>query len=63
MSKRLSKCIADFDYIGKALIVSSATSGRISIISFASIIGVLVGIVTGSFSCRNNKETVRNNKK
>ena len=63
MSKRLSKYVADFDYIDKALIVSSATSGWISIISFASIIGVLVGIVSGSFSCRNNKETVRNNKK
>ena len=29
MSKRLSKCIASFDYVDKSLIVSSATSGSI----------------------------------
>ena len=33
MSKKLSKYIAAFDYIGKTLIVLSATSGGISIIS------------------------------
>ena len=49
MSKKLSKYIAAFDYLDKALIVLSATSGGISIISFTSVIGVLVGIASASF--------------
>ena len=40
MSKKLSKYIAAFDYIDKTLIVLSATSGGISIISFTSFIKV-----------------------
>ena len=44
MSKKLSKCIAAFDYIDKTLIVLSATSGGISIIYFASVIGVPAGL-------------------
>ena len=40
MSKKLSKYIAAFDYIDKSFIALSATSGGISIISFASVIGV-----------------------
>ena len=39
MSKRLSKYIASFDYFGKSFIVLSATSGSISIASFATVIG------------------------
>ena len=35
-SKKLSKYVADFDYIDKILIVLSATSSRESIISFIS---------------------------
>ena len=50
MSKKLSKYIAAFDYFGKALIVSSATSGGISIIYFTSVIGVPVEIANASFS-------------
>ena len=42
MSKKLSKYIAAFDYFDKTLIVLSAASGGISIISFASIVGVPV---------------------
>ena len=38
MSKKLSKYIVAFDYIDKTLIVLSATSGGISIISFTSVI-------------------------
>ena len=38
MSKRLSKCIASLDYFDKSLIVLSATSGRMSIASFAVVI-------------------------
>ena len=49
-SKMLSKYIASFDYFGKSLIVLSATSGEISIASFAYVIGALVGIASSSFS-------------
>ena len=43
-SKKLSKYVAVFDYIDQALIVLSATSGGVSIISFTSVIGAPVGI-------------------
>ena len=48
--KKLSNYIADLDCFGKALIVLSATSGRISIISFTSVIGIPVRIASASFS-------------
>ena len=44
------KYIAIFDYFGKTLIVLSATSGGISIISFASIIRAPAGIASSSFT-------------
>ena len=50
MSKNLSKYIAAFDYIDKTLIVLSATSGEISIISFTSVIGVPAGLASASFT-------------
>ena len=50
MNKKLSKYIPAFDYINKILIVLSATSGEISIASFASMIGMPVGIASTSFS-------------
>ena len=50
MSKKLSKYIAAFDYFDKTLIVLPETSGGISIISCASIIGAPVGIASASFS-------------
>ena len=40
MSKELSKYIAAFDYIDKTLIVLSAASGGISIVSFTIVIGI-----------------------
>ena len=49
-SKKLSKYVAAFDYIDKILIVLSATSGGVSIISFTSIIGAPVGIASASFT-------------
>ena len=49
MSKKLIKYIAAFDYIDKTLIALSATSGRISIISFTSVIGIPVGLASASF--------------
>ena len=45
----LKKHVAVFDYIDQALIVLSATSGGVSIISFTSIIGA-VGIASASFT-------------
>ena len=48
MSKRLSKYIASFDYFDKSLIFLSATSGSISIASFATVIGTPIGIATAS---------------
>ena len=50
MSKRLSKFIASFDYFDKSWIVWSVTSGSISTASFATVIGVPVGIASASFS-------------
>ena len=49
-SKKLSKYVAAFDYIDKILIVLSATSSGVSIISFTSIIGAPVGIASASFT-------------
>ena len=48
LSKRLSKCIAFCDYFDKSLIVLSATSGSISIASFATVIGTPMGISSAS---------------
>ena len=45
----LSNYILAFDYVDKTLWVSSATSGSVSIASFATIIGAPVGI--GSAIC------------
>ena len=50
MSKRLGRYITSFDYFNKSLIVLSATSGSISIASFATVIGAPVGITSASFS-------------
>ena len=50
MSKRLSKYIASFEYSYKSLIVLSATSGGISIASFATVISAPVGITSVSFN-------------
>ena len=50
ISKNLSKYIPAFDYFDKTLIVLSATSGKIRIISFTSVTGVPVGIASEYFS-------------
>ena len=49
-SKKLGKYVATFDYIDKVLIVLSATSGGVCIISSASIVGAPVGIAGPSFT-------------
>ena len=46
----MNKYLTIFDYIGKILIILSATTGGITIISFTSTIGVPVGIVSASFT-------------
>ena len=50
MSKRLSKCIASFDYFDNSLIVLSVTTGSIIIASFPTVIGATVRIRSTSFS-------------
>ena len=49
-SKKLSKYVTTFDYIAKMLIVLSATTGGVSIISFTSVVGAPVGIASASFT-------------
>ena len=67
-SKKWSKYVAAFDYIDKILIVLSATSGGVSIVSFTSIVEALVGIASASFALifsnnRNNQKITKHNKK
>ena len=69
MCKRPSKYITSFDYFDTSLIVLSATTGRISIASFATVIGAQVEILSASFSLVFSiltgivKKAVKNNKK
>ena len=69
MIKRLSKYIAFRDYFDKSLIVLSATSGSISIASFATVIGTPIEIASASLSLTFSlstgivKKTVKNNSK
>ena len=72
MSKNLSKYIASFEYLDKSLIVLSVATGSISIASFATAIGVLVGIMSASCSLafsittgfvKKFLKTIRNKKK
>ena len=48
MSKNLSKYIASFEYLDKSLIVLVVATGRISIASFATVIGAPVGTMSAS---------------
>ena len=49
-SKKLNKYVTAFDYIDKILIVLSATSSGVLIISFTSIVGAPVGIASASLT-------------
>ena len=49
-SKKLGRYVAIFDYIGKIVIVLSATTSGVSIILFTSTIGKSVGIVSVSLT-------------
>ena len=67
--KKFSKYVTAFDYIGKILIVLSATSSGVCIISSASVVGAPVGIASVSFTLiffsddRNNQKITKHNKK
>ena len=49
-SKKLNKYVRAFDYIDKILIVLSATSSGVSIISFTTIVRAPVGIASASLT-------------
>ena len=49
-SQKLNKYITAFDYIDHILIVLSAASGGVSIISFSSVIGAPARIVSANFT-------------
>ena len=49
-SQKLNKYITTFDYIDKILVVLSATSSGVSIISFKSVTGAPVEIASASFT-------------
>ena len=49
-SKKVNKYVTVFDYIDKVLIVLSATTRGVSIISFTSVVGAPVGIASASFT-------------
>ena len=49
-SQKLSKYVTTFDNIDKILIVLSAATGGVSIISFTSILGAPAGIASASFT-------------
>ena len=48
-SKKLSKYVVAFDYVDQVLIVLSATSSRVAITSFTTVIGVPLGIASARF--------------
>ena len=50
MSKKLTKYISFFYYFDKSLIFLSVTSGSISVASFATVIGIPVGIASACLS-------------
>ena len=49
-SQKLNKYVITFDYIDTILIVLSAATGGVSIISFTSILGAPAGIASASFT-------------
>ena len=59
-SKRLNRYVTIFDYIDKILIILSATTGEISIISFSTAIGAPVGIASASFTLIFSLESLKN---
>ena len=68
-SRKLNKYVTIFDYIDKILIVLSATSSEVSIISFTSIVGAPAGIASATLTLtffsnnRNSEKITEYNKK
>ena len=68
-SKKLSKYVTDFDYIDKILIVLSATTGGVCIVSHATVVHAPVGIASAGFTIAFSlatgiiKKTIKHNKK
>ena len=68
-SKKLNKYVTAFDYIDKILIVLSATSSGVCIVSSVSVVGAPVGIAGASFflifffNHSNNQTITEHNKK
>ena len=50
MQLEISKYLTSFDYIDKILIVLSAATGAVSIISSTSVVGAPVGIASARFT-------------
>ena len=48
--KKLNKYITIFEYMDKILFILSVTSGGVSIISFITIVGATVGIISASYT-------------
>ena len=53
----MSKCAASLDCTDKTLIVLSATSGGISIISFTNVIGIPAGVVSARLTLESSLTT------
>ena len=49
-AKKVNKYVTIFNYINKILVVLSATTGGVSIISFSSVIGAPTGIASAGFT-------------
>ena len=49
-SKKLSKYVSTFNYIDKILIVLNATTGKVCIISHATVVGAAVRIAIAGFT-------------
>ena len=58
--KKLDKYVTAFDYIDNILIVLSATTGGVSIVSFTSVVGAPVNFSSNN---RNNEQITQHNKK
>ena len=67
MNKKFCKYISFLDYFDKSFIVLSVTSGGVSIASFATVIGILIGIASASLAfslCTGLvKKTIKSKKK
>ena len=59
-SKKLNKYVTSFDYIDKILIVLSATSSGVSIISFTSVVRAPIRIASASLKIKDLSKKLLN---